>query len=131
MRFPILAAALLAALPAHADPNAIQGVIGDQITAFRADDFDQAFTFAAPSIQGMFGNSQNFGQMVRQGYPMVWKPGRVEYLGTEELGAVWQQDVLITDEAGRLHSLRYSMVQTDDGWRIAGVELLRAPEVGA
>ena len=120
-----------AAAPGHADESAIQGVIDAQIEAFRGDDFETAFTYAAPNIRTMFDNPDTFGTMVRNGYPMVWQPGTVEYLGAEEDGATWHQDVLITDEAGRLHKLRYTMVETPEGWKIAGVELLRGPEVGA
>lgn len=116
---------------ALADEGAIQGVIDDQIAAFKVDDFDTAFTYAAPNIQGLFGNANTFGTMVRQGYPMVWQPGTVEFLGSESAGGVWSQDVLITDLFGRLHTLRYQMVETADGWKIAGVQLLRAPDVGA
>lgn len=131
VRLPVLAMLALIALPAQADEGAIQGIIDDQITAFRADDFDTAFTYAAPNIQGMFGSPSNFGAMVRNGYPMVWRPDGVEYLETRDRGAIWEQDVLITDGTGRLHTLRYSMVETPEGWRIAGVELLRTPDVGA
>ena len=121
----------LATAPATADESAIQGVIGAQIDAFRLDDFETAFSFAAPNIKGMFGTADNFGTMVRQGYPMVWQPGTVEYLATSENGALWSQDVLITDGFGRLHKLQYTMVETDKGWKIAAVQLLTAPEVGA
>ncbi|CTQ48963.1 DUF4864 domain-containing protein [Jannaschia donghaensis] len=120
----------LAAGPALADESAIQGVIGSQIEAFKVDDFGTAFTYAAPNIQGMFGSADNFGLMVRRGYPMVWQPGTVEYLGVDDAGALWRQDVLITDGFGRLHKLRYTMVETADGWKIAGVQILEAPEVG-
>lgn len=115
---------------AQADPQAIQGVIGSQIEAFKVDDFDTAFGFAAPNIQGMFGTADNFGTMVRRGFPMVWQPGTVEYLGADEAGTLWQQEVLITDGFGRLHKLRYTMVETPDGWKIAGVQILEAPEIG-
>ncbi|MEM8849983.1 MAG: DUF4864 domain-containing protein [Pseudomonadota bacterium] len=124
-------AAVLAAGMAQADEGAIQGVIGSQIGAFLEDDFDQAFTFAAPSIQGMFGSPERFGQMVRQGYPMVWRPGSVEYLGTDQIGERWLQEVLVTDKDGRLHLLEYSMIDTANGWKIAGVRILDAPEIGA
>jgi len=127
----LIAALILAAGAAQADEGAIQGVIGGQIEAFKVDDFDTAFTFAAPNIQGMFGTADRFGMMVRQGYPMVWQPGSVEYLGTDDRGASWTQEVLITDGFGRLHKLRYTMVETADGWKIAGVQILQAPEVGA
>jgi hypothetical protein len=120
----------LMASGAQADPQAIQGVIGSQIEAFKVDDFDTAFGFAAPNIQGMFGTADNFGTMVRRGFPMVWQPGTVEYLGADEAGTLWQQEVLITDGFGRLHKLRYTMVETPDGWKIAGVQILEAPEIG-
>lgn len=120
----------LVASGAQADPQAIQGVIGSQIEAFKVDDFDTAFGFAAPNIQGMFGTADNFGTMVRRGFPMVWQPGTVEYLGADEAGTLWQQEVLITDGFGRLHKLRYTMVETPDGWKIAGVQILEAPEIG-
>ncbi|MEM7642395.1 MAG: DUF4864 domain-containing protein [Pseudomonadota bacterium] len=127
----LLLAAMMAAGAAQADEGAIQGVIGSQIGAFLEDDFAEAFTFAAPSIQGMFGTPERFGQMVRQGYPMVWRPGSVEYLGTDQIGGRWLQEVLVTDGDGRLHLLEYSMVETENGWKIAGVRILDAPEIGA
>jgi hypothetical protein len=132
MRRLILAAAIaMLPLTAAAEPDALQGVIEGQIAAFQSDDFETAFTFAAPGIQGMFRTPDNFGRMVRQGYPMVWRPSRVEYLEARPEGPGWRQEVLVTDAEGRLHKLAYSMVQTEAGWRIAGVQLLAAPEVGA
>ena len=127
----LIAAFILLGGMAQADEGAIRNVIESQIEAFRADDFDTAFTFAAPNIKGIFGTADNFGRMVRQGYPMVWQPGSVEYLDSIERGAAWTQDVLITDGFGRLHKLEYTMVETPEGWKIAGVQLLTAPEVGA
>ena len=131
MRPFIFAAMLAFATPAIADEAAIRGVIDDQIAAFRADDVQGAFAYAAPTIQGIFGNPVTFGRMVQQGYPMVWRPAQVEYLGAEPRGPGWVQDVLITDGAGRIHKLRYTMVEMDGAWRIGGVEILAAPEVGA
>ena len=127
----LLAGLMLLAGTAQADETAIRGVIDRQLEAFRADDFATAFTFAAPNIQSLFRDPDVFGRMVREGYPMVWHPGRVQYLGTTEEGESWRQDVLITDEAGRLHTLAYTMVETPEGWKIAGVEILRESGVGA
>lgn len=109
----------------------IEATIGGQIDAFLEDDFARAFTFASPNIQGMFGSSERFGQMVRQGYPMVWRPGDVQFLELREVaGNLWQR-VLIRDQAGGMHMLDYQMIETDDGWRINGVQLLQAPDVSA
>jgi hypothetical protein len=132
MRRLLLAAALawpLAAPPALSDPGAIRGVIDGQIEAFRADDFASAFEYASPNIRRLFGNPGSFGQMVRGGYPMVWRPERLDYLAPEERApGRWDQDVLIEDGAGALHALRYHMVETPEGWRIDGVTFIRAPQ---
>ncbi|MCV6592833.1 MAG: DUF4864 domain-containing protein [Silicimonas sp.] len=109
----------------------IEATIDAQIGAFLEDDFARAFTFASPGIQGMFGSAERFGQMVRQGYPMVWRPGEVEFLELRNFrGALWQR-VQIRDQAGRVHVLDYQMIETGEGWRINGVQLLPEPDVSA
>ncbi|MDU8943462.1 DUF4864 domain-containing protein [Ovoidimarina sediminis] len=131
-----LVAALMAVLalgPAGAqerDP-AIPGVIQSQIDAFLADDFVTAFTFASPNIKRLFGNPDRFGTMVRQGYPMVWRPADVQFLEQETKGGAIHQKVLITDAEGVPHVLDYQMIPTPEGWQINGVVLLVAPPVGA
>ncbi|WP_299609491.1 DUF4864 domain-containing protein [uncultured Tateyamaria sp.] len=116
---------------ALAQGTEIEGVIGGQIEAFKADDFEQAFTFAAPSIQGIFRTPENFGRMVTQGYPMVWRPADVTYLDLREEGGRYVQTVRIEDAEGAVHFLAYAMVETADGWKIGGVQLLDAPGVNA
>ena len=109
----------------------IETTIQSQIDAFLVDDFAKAFTFASPNIKSIFGSADRFGQMVRQGYPMVWRPGEVRYLELREIsGALWQK-VMIRDQAGGIHLLDYQMINTGDGWQINGVQILRAPDVGA
>lgn len=109
----------------------IELTIDSQIEAFLRDDFDAAFGFASDSIKGVFGSPERFGQMVRNGYPMVWRPGEVRYLELRDVdGALWQK-VLIRDRLGRLHVLDYQMIETAEGWRINGVQLLSPPDVGA
>lgn len=109
----------------------IETTIQSQIDAFLADDFATAFTFASPNIKMLFGNSDRFGQMVRNGYPMVWRPGEVRFLELRDInGALWQK-VMIRDQAGEFHVLDYQMIQGAEGWRINGVQILRRPDVGA
>lgn len=108
----------------------IEGTIQSQIDAFLADDFATAFTFASPNIQGLFGSADRFGVMVRNGYPMVWRPEDVQFLELRDLqGRLWQK-VMVRDQAGNLHILDYQMIETDAGWRINGVQLLPAPDLG-
>ena len=66
--------------PVAAQSDGIRSTITGQMEAFRADDFERAFTFAAPNIKRMFGSPDRFGTMVRNGYPMVWKNTGVRYL---------------------------------------------------
>lgn len=122
--FMFLALCVAMALPVRAD-EAARKVISDQIAAFRQDDFSTAFTFASPMIQGMFGTPQRFGQMVRNGYPMVWRPAEVEFLDAETAGDALVQDVLIRDAEGIYYELEYEMIQIGEGWKINGVRVKR------
>ena len=117
--------------PATAEPSGIQATISGQMEAFRADDFERAFSFAAPNIKGMFGDAERFGSMVRNGYPMVWKNANVRYLELRELGGRMWQMVQVEDQQGGFHYLDYLMVETEDGWQIGAVQFLPDPGVGA
>ncbi len=109
---------------AFAQNAEIEANISAQIQAFKADDFATAFTFASPSIQRLFQNPDNFGAMVRNGYPMVWRPADIRFLELREIaGALWQK-VMITDANGRVYILDYQMIPLEGGWKINGVQLL-------
>lgn len=114
-----------------AQDSPIEAVIAQQIQAFRVDDFARAFTFASPSIQGLFGSADNFRKMVTQGYPMVWRPAQVEFLALRSQDGRLAQRVRIVDEEGLVHVLDYFMIPTDDGWKINGVELLKQEGLNA
>lgn len=104
--------------------SAVEATIGAQIEAFRNDDFERAFTFASPTIRQIFGTPENFGVMVRRGYPMVWRPAEVRFLDLREVdGRLWQR-VMITDKVGTVHVLGYEMIQLGDDWKINGVQRL-------
>ena len=122
---------LATAFGALAQQSEIQGTIGSQLEAFKADDFDTAFTFATPSLRRLFQTPQNFERMVTQGFPMVWRPADVRYLDLREENGAMVQTVEITDAEGRVHRLAYLMEPTAEGWRIGGVQILEAPEVAA
>lgn len=128
-----LLAALLTGVPgtAQAQQADIQGVITSQLDAFKTDDFATAFTFAAPTIQNIFRTPENFGRMVSQGYPMVWRPAEVDYLDLRREDGRVLQDVRITDTDGRSHLLEYSMTEMGGVWKISGVRILEAPGVAA
>jgi hypothetical protein len=117
---------------AQDDPQAaVRAVISAQIEALKVDDFERAFSFASPGIREMFGTSERFGQMVREGYPMVWRPGEVRFSDLDLRDGRTLQRMLVTDGAGALYVLEYEMVRGEDGWRIDGVRILDDEGVGA
>lgn len=117
-------------LPVLAQEGPIRETIQRQIEAFQADDFARAFTFASPTIKGIFGTPENFGAMVKNGYPMVHRPAEVEMGELREIaGNLWQR-VRIVDQAGRAWALDYMMIETAEGWQINAVQILPAPDVG-
>jgi len=131
MMAALVLALMLGAAPATAQERGIEDTITLQLEAFKKDDFGTAFDYASPTIKNIFRTPENFGAMVRQGYPMVWRPGDVTYLEQREIaGAIWQK-VQIVDGAGRVHILDYQMIQTPEGWQINGVQLLKQPDVAA
>ena len=132
MRKFILAIAfwVAAALPVWAEGKAIETTIRAQITALQADDFDRAFTYASPTIQQIFRAPEVFWRMVRQGYPMVYRPSAIEFLELASVEGYYWQKVQIRDGQGRYHLMAYQMVQLDGVWRINGVQLLPSRETG-
>lgn len=131
MRLRLIAAAMLAAWPAWAQEESIQSTINSQIEAFRASDFETAFTFASPTIQQMFRTPANFGSMVVTGYPMVVNPATVEMQDLREVGGALWQRVRVTDQKGQAFLLDYQMIEGPEGWLINAVQLQKAADVGA
>ena len=128
--------ASMLALMAHAQevlaPNPeIEAVIGGQFDAFLAEDVATAWQFASPNIQRIFRDAQNFGRMVEQGYPMVWAPAEVDFIDLQSFGGILVQRVQVIDQAGNAHYLGYQMVETENGWKINGVQILPPPQVAA
>ena len=118
-------------LRAEEPGDSIQAVIADQIAAFQANDVDRAFTHASPNIQRIFRTPKRFGQMVQQGYPMVWRPARYQWLKIVQTDSGPVQVVLFEDQSGRLHEAGYLMQQVDGVWRINGVKLRELAGIGA
>ena len=113
-------------LPAELQ-TVVQQIIVGQIEAFRSEDHEKAFSFAAPSIQEIFGSTDRFIRMVKNGYGAIygarnWSFGRGEMRG-EELA----QEVLIVGPEGRDWVALYTLRKQSDGtWLIYGVQMIQA-----
>jgi len=135
MKQLILVAAMVLAwafpMEAGETEDGIQAVISAQFDAFRADDVEAAFDFASPGIQRIFRSPENFGTMVKTGYPMVWRSSEARFLELRDIGGALWQKVLVRDQAGVWHTLDYEMTRVDEAWRIGGVQYLKQAEIGA
>lgn len=122
----ILSLGLMVQSPAHAGDDAdVRETITAQLDAFVRDDFGRAFTYASPKIKRIFRTPDTFGTMVRQGYPMVWRPADFTFLSVEKTPWGMSQIIEIIDQSGVAHYLRYDMVPSNTGWKIDGVAILQ------
>lgn len=99
----------------------MRAAIEGQMQAFRAGDAGAAFAYASPMIQGMFGGVDGFSRMVSTGYPMIWEPGELRFLGLRTEGGRPMQRIMLKDASGALHLFDYEMTEIGGAWRINGV----------
>ena len=109
----------------------IQSTISDQLRAFASDNFIEAFTHASPGIKDMFGTVENFSNMVKKGYPMVWRYNNFEFLNLEETPQGYSQIVRITDQNDKLFLLKYFMKNVAGIWKISGVSIIETSDFSA
>ena len=110
-----------------AEAKSVRAVIRAQLDALAADDAKAAFALAAPSLREMFGTPDDFIDMVRTSYPVVYRPVSVAFLKPERIDDVLFQGVHLTDADGNLWLAVYRMVrERDKSWRIAGCHVVHA-----
>lgn len=125
----IIATLVVLGTGAQAQDASIEDVITNQLQAFVDRDVAQAWDYASPMIQGMFGTPENFGLMVRNGYPMVWDNSDVQFLGRTEFQGRTRQEVQVQGPGGLFYTLDYQMIETPNGWQINSVQVIPEPEV--
>lgn len=115
---------------APGDRQSILTVIQSQLDAFARDDGTEAFSYAAPVIRNKFENPDIFMRMVRSGYPQVYRPQSIEFLGQKLSGDMILQAVHLVGPEGLGVVAIYTMERQSDGsWRIAGVQLVPVEDV--
>ena len=125
---PVASAAASAATVSTADARAVQLVVRAQLEAFANDNAALAFSFAAPSIKCMFGTPENFLEMVRTGYPVVYRPASVTFLKpTTDAGEIVQPVHMTDGQGGAWLAVYRVQRQKDKSWRITGCMLLPEP----
>ena len=99
----------------------VRDTISLQIDAFKQNDIKKAYTFASANIQAQFPNPEVFGLMVRNGYPVIWKPKSFKFTRFKDLGNRCIQRVLFQSYNGSLETYDYILEKNDNLWKIAGV----------
>lgn len=113
---------------AETDALEFQRIITNQLEAFRSDDGLAAYSYAAPAIKRIFPSPEIFMQMVRSGYPPVYRPQSFSFGGvTDEMNGRPTQRVTIVDAKGKAWIALYAFEKQSDGtWKIIGCTLVES-----
>lgn len=132
--FSLCAASLFVAHQAgkHAPPPApheLFAAVNDQLAALRAADYSNAYRRAAAGVQQKFTLPQ-FESMVRRNYGAITRAHRVEFGSVKANGSSAAVQVYFFGPRGGVRCFIYSLTAEGDGWKIEGVEEVRAYESG-
>ena len=112
----------------NTDLAAIRNVIVGQLDAFRHDDAEKAFSFAAPQIKKIFGTPEVFLRMVRESYRAVYRPQTYRFLDVKRINGQLVQPVTVVGPSGITETALYIMeIQPDGSWRIGGCIMAQKP----
>ena len=135
MRALLFALAMLAfAGPAkafsEADRADVRAIIQEQLGAFGRDDATTAYSFASPALKQRFPTEDIFMELVRQGYPPVYRQKSWAFGELMEEGGVLSQTVDIVDLQGTEWTAVYTLERQPDGTlKITGCYLMKKPGV--
>ena len=108
-----------------ADEKAVRTVIESQLSAFAKDDASKAFAYAAPNVREATGNAASFLEMVKRGYPVVYRHTAVAFLKAEGKDDEVVQRVQLTDADGGSWLAIYTLErQKGKLWRITGCQVV-------
>lgn len=103
------------------DRAAIEFVIREQLMAFRTDDAEAAFGYAAPRIRQKLDTPAAFLDMVRRSYAPAYRPRSVEFGDLTMTGRGPVQTVFFVGSDNAPFVAHYEMERQPDGqWKIAG-----------
>jgi hypothetical protein len=121
------------ALPACAgglsakDQRQIIEVVRRQLDAFSQDDAAKAFSYAAPNIRHLVGTAENFLEMVRTQYDIVYRPTTTTFMQPSGEAGEAVLKVQMTDEDGGAWIATYTLQrQKNKSWKITGCSIAEA-----
>jgi hypothetical protein len=105
----------------------IQSVIADQLDAFGKDDDTRAYDHASDMIKQLFPSKSIFMEMVRTGYPPVYRAKSWSFAEPTTTETGISQIVKLTDEQGRIWNALYTLERDSTGqWKITGCRILKS-----
>jgi hypothetical protein len=120
-----LSQAALAEELSSADRDSIKAIVSHQLEAFQRDDGAGAYSYASPTIKGLYPNADIFMQMVKQAYQPVYRPQSVTFGQVTDSPYGVLQKVFLTGPDGKSYVAVYSMERQPDGsWLINGCSLV-------
>jgi hypothetical protein len=119
----VMGAALAEEVPAAVAVKA-RAVVQAQLDAFAADDARRAFLLASPGARRHLGSPDNFINLVRKRYAVVYRPASVAFLKPQLIDGVVVLGVQMTDTQGAAWLATYTLERQPDGlFLIEGCEL--------
>ena len=110
------------------DVAAIRNIILGQLDAFREDDAEKAFSFAAPQIQKVFKTPGIFLNMVRKSYRSLYRSQSFEFRGTQRIDGNIVQPLAVIGPTGVSETALYIMEEQPDGtWKIGACIMAQEP----
>jgi hypothetical protein len=110
------------------DVAKIRNIIIGQIDAFKADDAEKAFSFAAPNIRKIFQTPEIFLHMVRKSYQAVYRPQSFEFRPMQRIDGNIVQPLTLVGPSGVAETALYVMEPQPDGsWKIGACIMAREP----
>lgn len=102
-----------------------RAVVQAQLDAFAADDARRAFLLASPGARRHLGSPDNFINLVRKRYAVVYRPASVAFLKPQLIDGVVVLGVQMTDTQGAAWLATYTLERQPDGlFLIEGCELV-------
>jgi hypothetical protein len=109
-----------------------QGVVSAQIVAFRTHDAPGALKYASAPFHASFTDPEKFyAAIIASGYgPIV--TSKSESFGPFQMVAdgMVLQDVKLTGTDQSVYEAIYQLTKEADGWRVAGVQMVKTPAIG-
>ncbi|MGB0632646.1 MAG: DUF4864 domain-containing protein [Alphaproteobacteria bacterium] len=111
-----------------ADVADIRNIILGQLDAFREDDAEKAFSYAAPQIRRIFKTPDIFLHMVRKSYRSVYRPQSFEFRPIQRIDGNIVQPLAVVGPTGVSETALYIMEPQPDGtWKIGACIMAQEP----